>query len=247
MVNGIIRCIAIDDEPWALALITDYIKKVPFLELSFQSTSGIEALQFFQKSSVDLIFLDIQMPDLTGIQIIQITGNQTPVILTTAYSEYALQGYEHNVIDYLLKPISFDRFYKAAEKARMLLMPREQADEIQPVVAAPSVPGSNFIFIKTDNKIVKIFQDDILYIEGLRDYIVIHTPAKKIIALETLKAVEEKLSATQFIRVHKSYIVSLEQIDSIERNRIFIGKDIIPVGDTYKDHFFRFIKDRHLG
>ena len=234
----LIRCIAVDDEPWALALVADYINKIPFLELIFKSNSAIEALEYLQHAEVDLLFLDIQMPELTGMQFMKIANKKMPVILTTAYSEYALEGYEHNVIDYLLKPIGFDRFYKAAEKARQMittnLKPPEQ-------VLAQLQNIDDFIFIKTDNKLVRVPFDDILFVEGLKDYLSVVTKEEKLITLQSLKNMEELLPDNNFIRVHKSYIVALNKIDTLEKNRIFIGESVIPIGETYKDNFLKRI------
>lgn len=231
-----ITCMAIDDEPLALELLTDYIGKVPFLQLVYTNTNAIEALQYLQQNKVDLLFLDIQMPDLTGLQVMKIIQNNCRVILTTAYSEYALDGYEHNVIDYLLKPISFDRFYTAAEKARAIFI--KPADNL--VSASPVTPG--FIFIKTDSRLVKVKLEDILLVEGMKDYVAIHTEQDKLITLQSMRSMEESLPPQQFIRVHKSFIIAINKIDSIERNRIFIKQEVIPIGETYRDLFFKLIE-----
>ena len=231
-----IRCIAVDDEPWALALVADYIKKIPFLELVFKSNAAIEALEFLQHVEVDLLFLDIQMPEITGMQFMRIAQKKTPVIMTTAYSEFALEGYEHNVIDYLLKPISFDRFYKAAEKARQMITGYQKTIEsinIQPETI------NNFMFIKADSKLVRVSYEDILYIEGLKDYLSVVTKEEKLITLQSLKNMDEILPGSNFIRVHKSYIVAMNKIDTLEKNRIFIGEAVIPIGETYKEGFLK--------
>lgn len=232
-----IRCAVIDDEPWALALLIDYISKISFLELVFSTTNSMEALQKIHQQPVDLVFLDIQMPELTGMQFMKINGNRSRVILTTAYSEYALDGYEHNVIDYLLKPISFERFFSAALKAKDILQPSANA-----LPATTSVTEvSDQIFVKTDSRIINVSLAEILFMEGLKDYIAIHTTKEKLITLESLKALEESLPKQRFIRVHKSYIVAIPKIESIERNRIFIGEAVIPIGETYKEAFFKRI------
>lgn len=241
-----IRCIAVDDEPWALALLTDYIRKIPFLELQLSTGNAIEALQLIQEGNTDLVFLDIQMPEITGIQFMKIIGSKCRVILTTAYSEYALDGYEHHVIDYLLKPISFDRFYTAAIRAREVLNKQVQAVHPSSQELTPP-PPKDHIFVKTDHKIVNILLNEILFIEGLKDYIAIHTVREKIITLENLKAMEAGLPVGRFIRVHKSYIVALQQVNTIERSRIFIGREVIPIGDTYKEAFFSAIAGQHFG
>jgi DNA-binding LytR/AlgR family response regulator len=235
-----IKCIVIDDEPWALALIEDYVNKTPFLELIFSTTRPIEAINFLQENKVDLVFSDIQMKELTGIQLMKIAGEKCRYILTTAYGEYALDGYEHNVLDYLLKPITYERFLKAASKARDYFSTKQAAP-------ANEVKQKDFIFCKTDNRLVRLPLEDILFIEGLRDYISLQTKTEKLIVLENLKNLENELPANLFMRVHKSFIVALNKIEVIERNRIFIGKHIIPIGDTYKSVFFNSIDANRFG
>lgn len=245
-----IRCLVVDDKPLALDILTDYIRKVDFLEFVASTTSALEALKLVEQEQIDLIFLDIQMPELTGIQVMKIIGGKCRVILTTAYTEYALDGYEHNVVDYLLKPIAFDRFYKAAQKARQQL----EAGQV-PVAAPPAVQpegkpaekgARSFIFVKTEYKIVKVRLDDILYVEGLQNYVSIYTRTERILSLRNIKKMQEQLPVQQFVRVHKSYIVSLDKIDSIERNRIFIGDAVIPVGDTFKEYFMELIENANI-
>ena len=248
-----LKCIAVDDEPLALDIIEDYISKVPFLELVKRTENAIEALQLVQAGGIDLVFLDIQMPDLTGIQFLKIANNKASYILTTAYSQYALESYDLNVSDYLLKPIAFDRFYKAVEKVHQLHKNNAEVAVPAPApvaVAAPSPPVSqpvqDFIFVKTEHKIQKIELDDVLYIEGLKDYISIFTKAERVITLQNMKKMEETLPSTQFIRVHKSYIIALDKIESIERSRITICGKIIPIGDTYRDEFFKRIESNNI-
>lgn len=243
-----IRCLIVDDEPLALHILEDYISKVPFLELVKSTTNPIEALTLVQDKSADLVFLDVQMPELTGIQFLKIANGRAKVILTTAYPQYALEGYELDVIDYLLKPIAFDRFFKSAQKAQALLRPAvNNAQQVQPVASQQQHDFlSDFIFVKTEHKIQKVYLNDILFIEGLKDYISIFTPAERIITLQNMKKMEEALPARHFIRVHKSYIVSINKIDSIERSRIFIGDKIIPVGDTYREDFFKIIDGKNI-
>lgn len=238
-----IRCLVVDDEPLALDILTDYIAKVPFLELVKATTSAFEALSLVQQDLIDLVFLDVQMPELTGIQFLKIINGKCNVILTTAYSQYALDGYELDVSDYLLKPIAFDRFYKAVLKVQ------NQQSQISPAVtierpAAALAP--DFIFVKTEHRIQKIYINDILYIEGLKDYVSIFTPVERIITLQHMKKLEEVLPNQRFARVHKSFIVSIDKIESIERGRIQIGDKIIPIGDTYRDNFFKKIEDRNI-
>jgi DNA-binding LytR/AlgR family response regulator len=243
-----IRCLIVDDEPLALHILEDYISKVPFLELVKSTTNPIEALTLVQEKSAELVFLDVQMPELTGIQFLKIANGKAKVILTTAYPQYALEGYELDVIDYLLKPIAFDRFFKSVQKAQAVLQPANAAQ--QPIQPAPAQPPqdflSDFIFVKTEHKIQKVYLNDILFIEGLKDYISIFTPAERIITLQNMKKMEDALPPRHFTRVHKSYIVSINKIDSIERSRIFIGDKIIPVGDTYRDDFFKIVDGKNI-
>ncbi|SOD20181.1 LytR/AlgR family response regulator transcription factor [Pedobacter xixiisoli] len=245
----ILKCIAVDDEPLALDIIADYVAKVPFLELVKRTENAIEAMQLVQEGNIDLVFLDIQMPELTGIQFLKIAGNKANYILTTAYSQYALESYDLNVSDYLLKPIAFDRFYKAVEKVRNQLQKQETTVAAlvpEPVAAPIATPIQDFIFVKTEHKIQKIELDDILYIEGLKDYISIFTKTERVITLQNMKKMEETLPKGEFIRVHKSYIISVDKIESIERSRISIGGKTIPVGDTYRDAFFKLIDSRNV-
>jgi two-component system, LytTR family, response regulator len=240
-----IRCLVVDDEPLALDIIADYISKVPFLKLVKTTISAIEGLSLVQNDEVDLVFLDVQMPELTGIQFLKIINGKCDVILTTAYSQYALEGYDLDVTDYLLKPIAFDRFYKAAQK--VLQKKQDNSPASSPTVEAPVQNNlSNFIFVKTEHKIQKIYLDDILYIEGLKDYISIFTKTERIITLQNMKKMEETLPSISFVRVHKSYIIALDKIDSIERSRIQIRDKIIPVGDTYRDYFFKLIENKNI-
>ncbi len=241
-----IRCLIVDDEPLALHILEDYMLKVPFLQLIKSTTNPIEALTLVQEGNVDLVFLDVQMPELTGIQFLRIANGRAKVILTTAYPEYALEGYELDVIDYLLKPIAFDRFFKSVQKAQGVLQPA--AKPVQPETSQQKQQDflSDFIFVKTEHKIQKVYLNDILFIEGLKDYISIFTAAERIITLQNMKKMEDALPVKNFIRVHKSYIVSINKIDSIERSRIFIGDKIIPVGDTYREEFFKIVDGKNI-
>ncbi|NQV75959.1 MAG: response regulator transcription factor [Bacteroidetes bacterium] len=238
-----IRCLVVDDEPLALDILEDYISKVPFLTLVKTTTSAIEGLSLVQSDAIDLVFLDVQMPELTGIQFLKIINGKCDVILTTAYSQYALDGYELDVVDYLLKPIAFDRFYKAAQK---VLQSSGNTNSSAPEVLSVQ-KNHDFIFVKTEHKIQKIYLDDILYIEGLKDYISIFTRSERVITLQNLKKMEESLPSKSFIRVHKSYIIALGKIESIERSRIQIGEKIIPIGDTYREYFFKQIENTNIG
>jgi two-component system LytT family response regulator len=245
-----IRCLVVDDEPLALHIVEDYISKVPFLKLVKSTTNPIEALNMVQEGGVDLVFLDVQMPELTGIQFLKIANGKAKMILTTAYPEYALEGYELDVVDYLLKPIAFDRFFKAVQKAQGIIQPSAKPaaapEPIQQQQQPQSDLMSDFIFVKSEHKIQKAYLRDILFIEGLKDYISIFTPAERIITLQNMKKMEDALPERHFVRVHKSYIVSLNKIDSIERSRIWIGDKIIPVGDTYREDFFKIIDGKNV-
>ena len=239
-----LRCIIVDDEPLPLELLSDYVNKTPFLELAGKYTNPLEALSALHQQPIDLIFLDIQMPELSGIQFIQLAGEKTRVIFTTAYPNYALQGYELNVIDYLLKPVSFERFLKAATRAQHSI--HRPASISGEVIVEPVTANGQVLFIKSGYKIVKITLPEILYVEGLKEYIAIHTMHEKVLALETMKKIEEALPATHFVRVHKSFIVAIDKIDSIQRNRIYIKQSVIPIGDTYKETFLKLLDHKNL-
>lgn len=273
-----IRCVVVDDEPLALKLLADYVQKTPFFTLVEQTTDPLNAMQVVQQGGADLLFLDIQMPELTGLQLLKIIGHKCKVIITTAYPDYALEGYEFDVVDYLLKPVTFDRFLVAAHKAKERLMasmqtgtqagnyssgnhqtgnepslnllpdqtihsqasnnhtatPVPPGSSLQPV-SNSSIPG--FIFVKTEYKIQKIDLADILYLEGLRDYVAIHTTQGKILTLQSIRSFQEQLPESNFIRVHKSYLIALDKIQFIERNRIVIREQYIPIGETYQEQF----------
>lgn len=239
-----IRCFILDDEPLAISLLTEYTKKIPQLELVGSSTSAFEALKRLEVEAIDLLFIDIQMPELTGLQIMDILGNQTKYIVTSAYSEYALKGYEYQVLDYLLKPISFERFYKSIQKAKTHFQPIEQS--VMSTVLAPQIKEeSDFLFVKTDGKLIKIFLKELRFVEGLKDYLCLHLKTEKIIILDTFLELEKKLPKGDFMRVHRSYVVRLDQIDTIERNRLFIGDSIIPIGKTYVEQFQQWVQAHH--
>lgn len=239
-----LRCLAVDDEAYASAIIADYIRKTPDLELIGTTTDAFEALTWVQEGKVDLVFLDIQMPELTGIQFLKICGGKCKVILTTAYSEYALEGFDLDVVDYLLKPVAYERFYRAVSKVKQLIMP---AVPLLPVgTAAPvTAPANDFIFIKgnTKNKFIKVNYTDILYIEGLKNYVSIYTPDERIITYQSLRELEAELPVSMFYRLHKSYIISIERIKSIDGHSVFIQDKSIPIGETYREQFFSKIRD----
>jgi len=229
-----LRCLVIDDKPLAIDVLADYASKVPFLELVSTTTNPIEGLNIVREQNIDLVFLDIQMPELNGLQFIKIAGKQCKIVLTTAYADYALDGFEHDVVDYLLKPIAFERFYRAAEKA--LNLAQGNASQV-----ASRQPIAEYLFVKTEHRIQKINLADILYVEALQNYVSLNTTGGRVMSLQPLKKIEEQLPGAEFVRVHKSYIISLRHIGSVERSRIFIGDAIIPVGDSYRDGFYKLI------
>lgn len=236
-----ITCVVVDDEPPALQLIADYVQRTPFLQLSGQTTDPMTAIDLVQQGAAELLFLDIQMPSLTGLQLMKVIGHKCKAILTTAYPDYALDGYELDVIDYLLKPITFDRFLVAAHKARERLRP--SLTVVQQVPAA--APTLAYIFVKTEYKIQKVDLADILYLEGLRDYVAIHTRNGKILTQQSIKSFQEQLPEDNFIRVHKSYLIAIDKIRFIERNRIVITDTYIPVGETYQEMFQQKLQIRN--
>ena len=231
-----IKCLIVDDEQLARKLLQEYIAKMPNLELAGQCKNPLEAMEVLGKTPVDLMFLDIQMPELTGVEFLKTMQKRPVVIFTTAYSEYALEGYELDIVDYLVKPFSFERFVKAINKASeyIQLKSRPQA------VNAPEA-SQEFISVHADHKIYKLKLDDIEYIEGLKEYVSYFTKDKRIIALESLKYLEATLPHDRFIRVHKSYIVPINKIKSLDGNQVEIGQKMIPVGRSYKDEVMRVV------
>jgi len=233
-----IRCLIIDDEALALDLLEDNIRKVAFLELAGRCKSGFEAMELLQKEKADLVFLDIQMPDISGIQFLKSLRQKPLVIFTTAYEKYALEGFELDVIDYLLKPFSFERFLKAVNKAQDYLgfAKKTVIPEKDTLSKTP-----DYLFVKADYKLIKIDLKDILYIEGLKDYIKIYNGEKPVITLLSMKAIEEKLPSADFFRIHRSYIVNLRKIRFVQRHIVTIGEKEIPIGENYRESFFRII------
>ena len=225
------KCIIIEDEPLALERVRGYVQKVPLLLLEATFDNGIDALVYLQDHEADLIFLDINLGEMSGIKLLETAGLKCAIIITTAYDEYALKGYELNVTDYLLKPFTFERFFAAVARAR------ENKAKQQPTPVEKS-----FIFVKTEYRLEKVLLGDMLYIEGKRDYRQIHTINKKIMTLQTFGEFEEEVPERILCRVHKSWMVALSKIESIERDRIRIGDTLIPVSETYKKRFFELIK-----
>lgn len=234
-----IRCLAVDDEKPALELLADNISKVPFLELVKTCQSAMEAVEILRNEQVDLLFLDIQMPDVTGLQMLKSLSNKPLVILTTAFSNYAREGFDLDVIDYLLKPYPFERFLKAVNKANDYLGLLSLAENQSNSNGPPAKP--DFIFVKADYRLVRVILQDILLVEGLKDYVKIHLPDKLIVTQMSLKSLEEKLPDGEFLRVHRSYIVAFRKIEAIQKNMLTIGKHEIPVSEPYREKLFKII------
>lgn len=235
-----IRCLVIDDEPFARELLTDFIKKVPDLYLEGSFSSALKSLEVLRKKQVDVLFLDIQMPDITGIEFLKTLDNKPLVVFTTAYAEHALQGFELDVADYLLKPFDFNRFLKSVNKISQRLQTHSRA------VVEPTPERKDFIFIKDGTKLIKVELSTVRYIKGLREYVTIFTKEKKIVSLQVLKSLEEMLPP-EFIRVHNSYIVAFSAIEAVVRNKIQIGQEFIPIGITYKKRFFEELQRYYPG
>jgi len=227
-------CLIIEDEPLALEKTKGFVNKVPFLQLSATFDNALTGLTYLNNNKVDLLFLDINMDELSGIELLESSKINSQVIITTAYQEYALKGYELQITDYLLKPFTFNRFLQAVNKAQENIV--HHASESQP----------DFIFVKTENRLEKIMLNDIVYIEGMRDYRRIHTMNKniKIMTLQNFSEFETLIPSSVVCRVHKSYMVALNKIESIERSRIKIAGQLIPVSDTYKESFFKLINNQ---
>jgi DNA-binding LytR/AlgR family response regulator len=233
------NCIAIDDEPLALDIIKKYCNKTGFIHLSGTYTNPLDSVKDITIHHIDLIFLDIQMPNLTGFSFLKSLASPPLIIITTAYPEHALNGFEVNAVDYLVKPFSFERFVKAVTKAF----------ELNNLIKGNNLSAhteSDFLLVKVEYSTVKIDLCNILYIEGLKDYVKIYCNAKPILTKSSLKNIEAKLPSANFIRVHKSYLVSLSKVKSIENSRVLIGDTRIPIGDQYKDQFYEKLKMRML-
>lgn len=225
-------CIIIEDEPLALEKTKDFVNKVPFLNLSATFDNALNGLTYLNNNKVDVLFLDINMDELSGIELLESSKINSQVIITTAYQEYAIKGYELHITDYLLKPFTFNRFLQAVNKAQENLSQRNTEKQL------------DFIFVKTENRLEKIMINDILYIEGMRDYLRIHTLNKKVMTLQSFNELEQLIPAHLVCRVHKSYMVAVNKIESIERSRIKIADQIIPVSETYKEAFLQLINSR---
>ena len=229
------KCIAIDDEPFALELIAGYIQKTPFLELAGTFTNPIKAHSFLMNNKVDLIFLDINMPELSGIQLLKSLSSIPNVVFITAYSEYGAESYDYDAVDYLLKPVKYERFLKAVNKVIDISGKENVKNEIVK-------EHNNFIFIKSGTQTIKVAVDEILYIEGAGNYMTFFTLNKKIMSLFSMNEIMNILPSDLFVRIHKSYIISIKHINIIEKSRVIINKTPIPIGITYREHFSKIIK-----
>jgi two-component system, LytTR family, response regulator len=238
-----IECVIIEDEPLARKLLEDYISKISFLSLLQSFSDPLKGLQFLQDNPVDLLFLDVQMPDLTGMGLLKILTNRPFVILTTAYSDYALDGYELDITDYLLKPIVFERFVQAVERVKS----RKEAQTPSMVrVVENNDPDSDIMYVKDGTKLVRININEILYIEGLKDYVSIYTPGQKIVSLQRMKNLESQLPKNKFIRIHHSYIIATKWLQSIHKDFVEINKVSIPIGETYRKSFREYVDRQKL-
>lgn len=240
----VLNCIAVDDEPLALKLVETFIEQTPFLQLSCSCDNAVEALSLIREKQPDIVFLDINMPNLSGMELARLLQEQSPpipkIIFTTAYNHYAIEGYKVNAVDYLLKPFSYEEFLRASNK--VLQTTEESSNHYQHIAT-----DDDFFFLKVEYQWVRISLKDVLYIESLKDYVKVHLldSDKTVLSLISLKALEEKLPSAKFMRIHRSFIVSLDKINSISKNSIFIGKTEITVGEQYKEAF-KTIVDRWL-
>lgn len=228
-------CIIVDDEPPAIRLLEKYVERIPFLEKLAVFSDPLKALEFLNTNTVDVVFLDIQMPQLTGLQLSKIVGDNVKIIFTTAYPDFALEGFDLNATDYLLKPIAFERFYKAVSK----LGPEDKTASV------PATMAEEFLFIKTDgkNKFTRVFLNDILYVEALQNYVSINTINGAVITHSSLKNILDLLPASSFIQIHRSYAVAVKHIDTTDSFSVFIKEKELPLGNTYKEAFFKRIGD----
>jgi DNA-binding LytR/AlgR family response regulator len=242
MSNLKITCVIVDDEPMALNLVESYVNKTPFLDLKKKCSSAIEAMEFIKETPVDLLFLDIQMPDLTGLEFSKMLPKETRVIFTTAFDQYALEGFKVEALDYLLKPFDYAEFLAAANKASTWFT------MVKGIIATTVSKEKEFLFVKSEYKQLRIKLADVLYFEGLKDYIKIYlkNEPKPILTLMSLKSIENELSNTQFLRVHRSFIVSLKNVGVIERSQIVINKQRITVSEQYKAKFLEFVNNNSL-
>ncbi len=238
-----IKCLIVDDEELARKLVENYIQRLPHLEVIAKCANPLDAMQVLQKENVDIMFLDIQMPELTGIEFLKTLSQKPLIILTTAYKEYALEGYELDVVDYLLKPFRFERFLQAVNKATNLL--KKEITENKTVSTSPINPTpqssslKDYILVKSEFKVFRIFHKDILYIESMKEYVAYHTEEGRTLSLGSLKKLQTELPAQQFIRIHKSYIANIDRIAALEGNMVHIGDQKLPIGASYKQEVMK--------
>lgn len=244
-----IRCLIVDDEQHAIDLLESYVKQVPFLQLVGTATNPMEALQLVSTQKAELVFLDIMMPELTGIQFMKICGKTSKFILSTAYSDYAIEGYEHDVVDYLLKPIPFDRFLKAVQKAQNMIQQQQDISQHSPVPPSTTIARetSSYMFVKGEskNKFLKVNYEDILFVEGLKNYVSFFLPGERLVTYQSLTHLAEELPQPPFYRVHRSYIISIDKVNMVDGNTIYIGNKAIPLGETYREKFLNMIRERN--
>lgn len=228
-----LNCLLIDDEPLALQILGDFVNKTPYLKLIGKFEDPLQSLSLFESQKIDLLFLDIKMPDISGIDFYKSLANKPEVIFTTAYSEFAINGFELKAMDYLMKPISFEKFITACNRVKDFIEIRNQKDK-----------GKEFFFINVSHKMHKIFYDDILYLEGYKDYTKVHliSSPNPLLILHNLKYFEDLLDKKQFIRIHRSYMVSLRKINTASRKSVTINNNSLPVSDNYRDSFFSLIE-----
>jgi len=263
-----IRCLIVDDEPLALDILENYIQRVPSLSLVRRCSNALEAYDFLQQESVDLMFLDIHMPELTGIDFLKALTRRPLVVFTTAYSNYALDGFNLDITDYLLKPIAFDRFLKAVDKAAQLLMPIPSSPAPAPAPAVESPPavgenktpgtapsstensnspgGEDHFFAKVDGKMIKVRLDDIRIIEGMKDYVQIHLADQRLVIHQTMKGMEKALPSERFLRIHRSYIVALAHIEAVHGNQVDVSGQSLPVGANHRDELLAYLQRHNL-
>ena len=241
-----LRAIAIDDEPLALEVIQRFAGKIASLDLCASFQNPIEAVDYLQTEEVDLLFLDVQMPDLNGLQLLHSLSEKPMIIFTTAHPQYAVDSYELDAVDYLLKPIPFDRFLKAVNKAIGLKKAQLALEAPTGNISNPEagLNPDDYIFVKSDTRFFKVDLADIKFIEGMRDYIAVHTSKQRILTLMNMGQMLEKLPSTDFMRIHKSYIIGLNHIDLIQQNRVIIGEREIPISNSYKETFLKFVEKR---
>ena len=236
-----LTCLIVDDEELARTLLENYVNRLPYLNLVGKCSNPIEALQLLQHQSVDLIFLDIQMPEMIGTDFLKTFSHKPMVVFTTAYAEYALEGYELNVVDYLLKPFPFERFLKAVNKASDLGKFKNRASSESTIPPKDSTSEKNYILVKSEHKIHRISYDDIQYIQSMREYVAYYTPSGRILSLGSLKKLETDLPKELFLRIHKSYIISKVKVSTLEGNMVHIGKEKIPIGASYREEVLKLL------